>query len=569
MYRLIFHNGQFKGRRFAVQEGTLLIGRDPSCEVALADDDLAAPHHAQLEQRKGGVWLKDLGSLTPTSVNGEMVEEVKLHSGDMIEVGRTKIEFQTIEAMVSTPRRSTSNLHIITLLAVGGILLLEAAFIFIFPIWQRPYLERPKPLAAINKEATNDEALVVANVTSVEVIGDTPFEAAPVAATPPGHEPVPEPEQSPELQAEVLALKQAVSGLHEQVKSLSTSTVAAVATAMEAPVMVTTATVAQAVKVIAPPVTSGVIVAAAPTSLPPAVVTAAVSAVSTAAPATPAVPQIAAPSDPLAGAVRDLLAIAQSEAQKGNLSAADQALERLLLLAPDHADGLVERARVYERRGQLKEAAAIWVRVETLSTNAALTAKARAEQQRLSQAAAAPSVEQKPTPAPAVIKPQHRIRITSLDRQRFQGNNEFDEMRVVSVQMRPRKEEGAIDLNAFEVRIAFYDRVVGTTRVVPTGATVPTTALRVDSYWDAGEQKTVTASYVLPRNFRTQEEARTGQKRTYEGYRVQLWYKGELQDEEALPRNLLKAPMPHLGAAPAPAPATRPSQRALNAPMPR
>lgn len=572
MYRLIFHSGQFSGRRFAVQQGTLLIGRDPSCEVNLADDDLVAQHHAQLEQRRDGVWLKDLGSMSPSTVNGEIVDEVKLRPGDQIEIGRTRIEFQTIEAMTSTPRRSASRLHILTILAVGGILLLEAAFIFIFPIWQRPYLERPNLLAlAETDSATNLEEFVTANVASVSVIGETSADdAVAVVAPPPENEVASGVELSPELEAEVLALKQAVSGLHEQVKSLSTETTAAVASAAEDLIVAAPATFTQtAAQVAAQPITSGIVRTTVSTAQPPPVVAAATASTTTVETAQtsppPAVVSVRpTPADPLADAARDMLALARAEAQKGNLTAADQALERLLILSPDNLDGLVERAQVYERRGQTKEAGAIWARAQSLSTNEAFIARARGEQRRLLQVAAAPKAGQKPPPTPAVVRPQRRVRITSLDRQRFQGNDEFDEMRLVNIQMRPRRGEGPIDVNAFEVRVAFYDRIVGTTRVALTGATVPTEALRVDSPWKANEQKTVTASYILPRNFRAKEEARTGEKRTYEGYRVQLWYHGELQDEESLPRTLLKAPLPKFGASPVPM-----SQSSLDAPMRR
>lgn len=583
MYRLIFHNGQFSGRRFAVQQGTLLIGRDPSCEVNLADDDLVSQHHAQLEQRRDGVWLKDLGSMSPTTVNGEVVEEVKLRSGDKIEIGRTHIEFQSIETLVSTSRRRISHMHILALLAVGGILLLEAVFIFVFPIWQRPYLERPKLIALDDADVeTNIEQLVTANVGSVSVIGDaSPDDTAAAVAPPTGSEAVSQAELSPELEAEVLALKQAVSGLHEQVISLSTQTTAVVASTTADMIVVAPSTATQtATLVVAQPTTSGIVIATAPPAQPQrvvAAVTTSLAAVSTtsattaaAAPASPppaVAPPRPTPVDPLAVAARDMLALARSEAQKGNLTAADQALERLLILSPDNVEGLVERARVYERRGQMKEAGAIWARAESLSTNTALVAEARKEQQRLIPLAAVARVEQKSPPSPAAVRPQRRVRITSLDRQRFQGNDEFDEMRIVNIQMRPRREEGPIDAKTFEVRVAFYDRIVGTTRVVLTGATVPTEALHVDSPWSANETKTVTASYILPRNFRAREEARTGEKRIYEGYRVQLWYNGELQDEESLPRTLLKLPMPEFGAPRAKVVPV--SSSSLNAPMRR
>ena len=89
MYRLIFLNGALKGRRVAVQQGSLLIGRDPSCQLDLQDDEKVSHQHAVLEQRGDEVWIKDLESLNKTEVNGQVIQEVCLKPGDRIEIGRT------------------------------------------------------------------------------------------------------------------------------------------------------------------------------------------------------------------------------------------------------------------------------------------------------------------------------------------------------------------------------------------------------------------------------------------------------------------------------------------------
>lgn len=514
MYRLIFLNGRLKGRRFAVQQGTLLIGRDPACQIDLADDDLVSRHHAQLEQRKDGVWLKDLGAMNSATVNGEPVHEVKLRAGDRIEVGRTQFEYHPVETTVFSPRRRKSRLHLITLLAVVGILALEAAFIFVFPVWQRNFI----PEEPVGNAQTNGEAAVTSELASGPTVTAAPPESISAVNPESGSDASSSNDLSPALQTEVQQLKQAVSGLREQVQALATQPVMAVAPP--------------------PPVEPAPQVVVTPPSRPE-------------------------PEDPLAIKTRELLVLAQTESRKGNWVAADQALERLLILSPDSVPGLVERARVYEKRGLLKEAGAIWGRVLTLTAGTPLYNEAAAERQRLAReetklAVARAAAQQRGTPAPL----PRRVRVVSIDRERFQGNNEFDEMRLIRVHMRPRLNEGRVDVDDLQVWVVFYDRVIGASEVVPTGATVPNGPLRVDTAWDAGEQKTVTATYVVPRNFRADEEVLTGQKRTYEGYRVQIWYKGELQDEDALPRGLLKETMPDFDIPP-------PSRSALDAPVRR
>ena len=131
MYRLIFLNGNLTGRRVAVQQGALLIGRDPSCQLDLQEDDQVSHQHALLEQRSDGVWIKDLGATNRTEVNGQPVEEVRLHPGDRIEIGHTQMEFQLIEAQPESSRRRVSMVQVLTFVAIGVVFTVQGLFMFI------------------------------------------------------------------------------------------------------------------------------------------------------------------------------------------------------------------------------------------------------------------------------------------------------------------------------------------------------------------------------------------------------------------------------------------------------
>ncbi|MCO5067142.1 MAG: FHA domain-containing protein [Kiritimatiellae bacterium] len=520
MYRLSFLNGRLKGRRVTVQQGVLLIGRDSSCEVELSDDALVAHQHIQLETRKDGVWLRDLDTMTPAMVNGEAVTEVKLRAGDLIQVGNTQIEFQPVSMTPVSPRRRRSRLHALTVLAVGGILAIEVAFIFIFPIWHSRFMEKTAPAAPTNAPA------------AVASSASTPAEPSAATGT---TEAV---EVDPALQAEVSELKQAVSGLREQVQALSPQATSNEESVAAEPL---------------PP--QPIVLQAKPSESPPPA-----PVVEQKASAAQPPPMIRPePEDPLEAKVRELMTFAQVEARKGNLLSADQALERVLMLSPDSVSGLMERARLYEKRGMLKDAGELWAQVLPLVVGTPEYDEAMAERQRLAREesarlTAAVEAELKRPPA----APLRQIRITSIDRERFQGNEEFDEMRVLHIHIRPRLDEGRVDSDSLEVRVVFFDRASGSSTAVPTDATVPTEPLRVDGDWAPGEQKTVTATYVIPRRFREEEALRTGQRRVYDGYRVQVWYKGALQDEEATPRSLLKGPMPRLAPPSTSRPAPKP-----------
>jgi hypothetical protein len=75
----------------AAERDRLLVGRHPACDVVV-DDPTVSRRHAQLRLR-GGVWvLQDLASKNGTSVNGERVGRVALHSGDVILLGNQAVQ---------------------------------------------------------------------------------------------------------------------------------------------------------------------------------------------------------------------------------------------------------------------------------------------------------------------------------------------------------------------------------------------------------------------------------------------------------------------------------------------
>lgn len=75
------------------QERTTL-GRRPTNDVVL--DQLAVSgQHAVLTLRAGQVQVEDLGSTNGTYVNGAAVEKQLLANGDLLEMGKVKMRFET------------------------------------------------------------------------------------------------------------------------------------------------------------------------------------------------------------------------------------------------------------------------------------------------------------------------------------------------------------------------------------------------------------------------------------------------------------------------------------------
>jgi S-DNA-T family DNA segregation ATPase FtsK/SpoIIIE len=84
-----------------------VLGRDPDCDVVLADPSLSR-RHMELEIATDAVWIRDLGSRNGTAVEGRALAEgppLSLREGDHIEVGRSVLTFT--RATAPRPRLGT------------------------------------------------------------------------------------------------------------------------------------------------------------------------------------------------------------------------------------------------------------------------------------------------------------------------------------------------------------------------------------------------------------------------------------------------------------------------------
>lgn len=78
---LIAQDGPLKGQRWTLSK-TLMMGRDPSCEVQVQDRQVSR-FHARITPTQEGVTLEDLGSKNGTNHNGsEIMGPVMLQDGD-------------------------------------------------------------------------------------------------------------------------------------------------------------------------------------------------------------------------------------------------------------------------------------------------------------------------------------------------------------------------------------------------------------------------------------------------------------------------------------------------------
>ncbi|MHB8220592.1 MAG: FhaA domain-containing protein [Acidimicrobiales bacterium] len=81
------------GARVTVASEPVVIGRLPECSVVLGDPNVSR-RHAEVRHTPDGVVVTDLGSTNGTRVNGVVVREQYLASGDEITVGSTTLVFE-------------------------------------------------------------------------------------------------------------------------------------------------------------------------------------------------------------------------------------------------------------------------------------------------------------------------------------------------------------------------------------------------------------------------------------------------------------------------------------------
>lgn len=77
---------------FEFKTPEVVIGRDPGCELALANDTVSA-HHARLSFHHNQWWLEDMQSTNGTFLNDERVSTpVVIISGDELRLGQEILE---------------------------------------------------------------------------------------------------------------------------------------------------------------------------------------------------------------------------------------------------------------------------------------------------------------------------------------------------------------------------------------------------------------------------------------------------------------------------------------------
>jgi len=483
MYRLTFLSGPLKGKRLAIQQGPVIIGRDPDCHIAVADDEISRKH-AVIELRDDAFHIRDLGSTNGILVNDKNCRESKLKHGDTLEIGRTRIHFQQMNQDDLREKRRVTHSQGLAFGAVIFIILIQLTFVVGFSLWRRDVVEQPEEEEAPPPAAANAPASASRTFAEAEAHLQSAARAEP-------YKPIPVSEPQTNVTEDIQELRRDVDDLRQHVAEL----------AKPAP--------------------------------PAATVT--VQAVSE--------PEPPKKVDALTVKAQQMLQAALLEITRNNLVQADRQFERIQIMAPDFLPAYIERARLSEQRGDLTKAGDQWKEILHRSSGTPLYEQAAAERIRISRL----EILQKTTKAgtsaekkPASERLSRRIKIVSVEPQRFPESDQFEEMRLLRITLKPKAGERDLNRAEIQVHVVFFDEDYISRDISPTRVAVPKDSLRLDGTWTQDEQMTVTAAYIVPKDFRKTEQEKYGQKCRYFGHIVQVYYREQLQDEEARPRSLLE-----------------------------
>jgi len=91
---LVICNGGFEGMEYELSNEETIIGRNPTTDITLLDENISREHSIILRDTETGTYsIEDLQSTNGTRVNGKGVRSADLAPGDEIEIGQTRFKF--------------------------------------------------------------------------------------------------------------------------------------------------------------------------------------------------------------------------------------------------------------------------------------------------------------------------------------------------------------------------------------------------------------------------------------------------------------------------------------------
>ncbi len=106
---LIILSGKHQGKRMTLPEGEVVIGRDESCQIRLATNEISR-QHCRLMCEGDHVVVHDLGSRNGTLINDVAVQgQAELQPGDILRVGPVAFQLAGKKSATATPAKKSAS----------------------------------------------------------------------------------------------------------------------------------------------------------------------------------------------------------------------------------------------------------------------------------------------------------------------------------------------------------------------------------------------------------------------------------------------------------------------------
>jgi pSer/pThr/pTyr-binding forkhead associated (FHA) protein len=92
MSRRLIISGGSRPRELILVD-TLIVGRDPSCDITEANDPLLSRRHAAFTAETRDASVRDLDSRNGILVNGAKTKQSRLNHGDVVQIGHLQVKY--------------------------------------------------------------------------------------------------------------------------------------------------------------------------------------------------------------------------------------------------------------------------------------------------------------------------------------------------------------------------------------------------------------------------------------------------------------------------------------------
>ncbi len=127
MYRLLFDERSLH-EPFVTREPLVFIGRQADCTLRLTGGGVSN-RHAVIERRDDGYHIRDLGTPSGVRVNGLLVGDQRLASGDEVEIGSVGMRFEIVQQSMGT-RRTIDWLQTLAAAVIAGTIFAQVALLY-------------------------------------------------------------------------------------------------------------------------------------------------------------------------------------------------------------------------------------------------------------------------------------------------------------------------------------------------------------------------------------------------------------------------------------------------------